>query len=128
MTKKKISLEYMLTAKSGSIIWNMISTPAGLERWFADEAELHDGVYTFHWGKEETRSAKVTAQRTGMYIRMHWTDETESNTFFEIRMSRNELTGDFTLSVIDFADDDEVEDLKEIWNHQINTLCQTGGA
>lgn len=34
--KKKIKIEYPLKPASGHILWNAISTPAGLQRWFAD--------------------------------------------------------------------------------------------
>jgi hypothetical protein len=128
MTKKKISLEYLLTAKSGSIIWNMISTPGGLSRWFADEAELHDNVYTFRWGKDESRQAKIIGHRNGVFIRLRWLDETEATTFFELRMDKDELTGDYTLLITDFADPGEESEVKELWDWEVNTLCQTGGA
>lgn len=34
--KKKIRIEYPLNPASGSILWGAISTPSGLQRWFAD--------------------------------------------------------------------------------------------
>ena len=33
--KKKIRIEYPLNPASGSILWGAISTPSGLQRWFA---------------------------------------------------------------------------------------------
>ena len=34
--KKKIRIEYPLNPASGTILWGAISTPSGLQRWFAD--------------------------------------------------------------------------------------------
>lgn len=55
MRKEKIRLEYMLKAGSGNIVWSIISTPSGLETWFADKVTFKDKVFTFYWGKTETR-------------------------------------------------------------------------
>lgn len=60
MRKEKIRLEYMLKAGSGNIVWSIISTPSGLETWFADKVTFKDKVFTFYWGKTETRQAEVT--------------------------------------------------------------------
>ena len=60
MGKEKIRLEYMLKAGSGNIVWSIISTPSGLETWFADKVTFKDKVFTFYWGKTETRQAEVT--------------------------------------------------------------------
>ena len=38
MKKEKIHLEYLLNATSKNILWAAISTPTGLEDWFADKA------------------------------------------------------------------------------------------
>ena len=37
MKKEKIHLEYLLNATSKNILWSAISTPTGLEDWFADK-------------------------------------------------------------------------------------------
>ena len=39
MERKKIHLEYLLNATSKSILWAAISTPTGLEGWFADRVQ-----------------------------------------------------------------------------------------
>ena len=69
MRKEKIRLEYMLKAGSGNIVWSIISTPSGLETWFADKVIFKDKVFTFYWGKTETRQAEVTNFRVNSFIR-----------------------------------------------------------
>ncbi len=53
MEKEKIHLEYPLNATSKTILWNVISTPTGLEGWFADSVQSDDKTVTFFWGKTE---------------------------------------------------------------------------
>ena len=36
MAHKKITIEYPLTTKSPNIVWEMISTSSGLQKWMAD--------------------------------------------------------------------------------------------
>jgi hypothetical protein len=49
-------------------------------------------------------------------------DDESETTFFEFRIITDELTGDTSLVVTDFAEDDEKEDIIDLWNSQINTL------
>lgn len=44
MERKKIHLEYLLNATSKSILWTAISTPTGLEGWFADKVQSDDKI------------------------------------------------------------------------------------
>lgn len=58
MKKEKIHLEYLLNATSKNILWSAISTPTGLEDWFADKVISDDKIVEFHWGKTELRKAE----------------------------------------------------------------------
>ena len=44
MKKEKIHLEYLLNATSKNILWGAISTPTGLEDWFADKVISEDKI------------------------------------------------------------------------------------
>ncbi len=127
MKKEKIHLEYLLNATSKNIIWAAISTPSGLEDWFADKVDSRDKNVTFYWGKTEERQAEIIAIRAYSYIRFRWLDEVGERYYFELKMTNNELTNDYVLEITDFAEPDEVEDLKELWDSQIDTLRRTCG-
>ena len=127
MGKEKIRLEYMLKAGSGNIVWSIISTPSGLETWFADKVTLKDKVFTFKWGKTETRQAEVANFRVNSFIRFHWLDDTDPKAYFELKMLYNELTSDFMLEVVDWVDSEEAEDQKELWNSEIEKLKRVSG-
>lgn len=127
MKKEKLHIEYPLTATSKNVIWNAISTPSGLENWFANKVKAVDKHFTFTWGKDETREAEVTNMRVFTFIRFHWLDEEEAKTYFEIKMNFNELTGDYSLEITDFADASDLEDQRSLWDSQIETLRRTCG-
>ena len=120
MSKEKIYIEYPLKG-SASMIWKYIGTSAGLSPWFADKVESLDRTFTFCWGKTEKRIAHLVAQRNGVYVKFRWDDESH-NTFFEMRITYNELTREHTLEITDFADKDEVEDQKDLWDSQIDNM------
>lgn len=127
MKKEKIHLEYLLNATSKNILWSAISTPTGLEDWFADKVQSDDRTVTFCWGKTEQRQAAIIAIRAYSFIRFHWIDDENERDYFEIKMNYNELTGDYVLEITDFADADEANDLKELWDSQVGKLRRTCG-
>lgn len=127
MDRKKIHLEYLLNATSKSILWSAISTPTGLESWFADRVQSDEKRVAFFWGKTEKREAEIVAMRAYSFIRFHWLDDKNERDYFELKMSNSELTNDYVLEITDFADADEVTDLEELWESQVETLRRTCG-
>ncbi|MBC8592188.1 hypothetical protein H8744_02815 [Oscillospiraceae bacterium N12] len=127
MKREKIRLEYLLNATSKNILWSAISTPTGLEDWFADRVVSNDKIVEFHWGKTERRDAEIIAIRAYSFIRFRWLDDENERDYFEIKMNFNELTNVFVLEITDFAEPDEVEDMKELWESQVVKLRRTCG-
>lgn len=127
MKREKIHLEYPLSATSKNILWAAISTPTGLEDWFADKVVSNDKNVTFYWGKTEEREAEITAIRAFSFIRFRWVDDESERDYFEIKMNYNELTSDFVLEITDFAEPDEMLDAKELWDSEVAKLRRTCG-
>ena len=127
MRKEKIHIEYPLSATSKSIIWGAISTPTGLENWFADKGKAQDKLFTFMWGETETREAEIINIRIFSFVRFRWLDEEDPKAYFEFKMNYNELTGDYMLEITDFTEPDEIDDQKKLWDLQIETLRRTCG-
>lgn len=127
MKREKIHLEYPLSATSKNILWAAISTPTGLEDWFADKVVSNDKNVTFYWGKTEEREAEITAIRAFSFIRFRWLDDESERDYFEIKMNYNELTSDFVLEITDFAEPDEVTGTKELWGSEVAKLRRTCG-
>lgn len=127
MRKEKIHLEYLLNATSKNILWTAISTPTGLEDWFADKVVSDDKIVEFHWGKTEQRTAEIISIRSYSFIRFRWLDEESDPSYFELKMTYNELTGDYVLEITDFAEEGEAQDLIELWESQVAKLRRAGG-
>lgn len=127
MERQKVHLEYPLNATSKSILWSAISTPSGLEGWFADRVENKDKEFIFYWGKSENRSAELLSQRPFNYIRFRWLDSEFEQEYVELKMNYSELTNDYVLEIIDFTFDGEEDDLQELWDSQVDTLRRTCG-
>lgn len=120
MTDKtnKIQLEYVLNC-SPKVLFNWLSTASGLTEWFADDVKVKGKIFTFIWeGSEQT--AEMTLHKENKLVRFSWLDEDDS--YFEFRITQDELTGDVSLIIIDFAEEDEFEGTKSLWDTQIADL------
>jgi uncharacterized protein YndB with AHSA1/START domain len=122
--KMKFEMEFMLRS-SNKILFNSLSTADGLAEWFADEVSAKDDIFIFRWDGNEQR-AKVISKKNNEHIKFQWEDE--ENTFFEFLIKTDPLTQEVALLITDFADEDEVEESKFLWNNQVNTLKQRLGA
>lgn len=116
--KEKIVLEYSINS-SPKVLFTRLSTPGGLAEWFADDVNLKGNIFSFIWEGAE-QQAEVVQKKENKYIRFKWLDDPE--TYFEFRISIDEITKDVALVVTDFVEDDEIEDTKELWNTQIAEL------
>ncbi len=121
MTKTKVELEYILRT-SDSILYNCMSTPSGLEEWFAPEVHIRGDIYTFLWEGEE-RKAKLVSKKKEQMVRYQWQDETDNDTnFFELNIKIDEMTGELALLITDFAEEGEEDDQKMLWDEAIEEL------
>ncbi len=126
MKKKKFSKEYAFRKGSLSVLWNLISTPLGLAEWFADNVLASDNKYSFVWDKN-SETAFIVQTKQNSHIRMQWEEDTNTEYYFEMRIESEPITGDIGLVVTDFAKEDEIEDSKLLWDHQIENLRRKTG-
>ncbi len=124
-TMEKFELEFHIRS-SVNILFNCLSTPSGLSEWFADDVNCTKDTFTFIWDGSE-QDAKLLTISNNYFIKFRWLDYPE-NTFFEFRIEVDEITNDVILKVTDFAEDDEVEESKDLWTSQINTLMKNLGS
>ena len=133
MGKQKIDIEYPLATKSPAIIWEQISSAHGLERWFADHVNEEDGMFTFTWGEpwteQDIREAHVLESVVNDHIRLKWDyeDDDDEESYFEMRIEKSDLTHNLNLLITDFADDDDVEGLKILWESMLDRLHRASG-
>ena len=126
--KIKYELEFEVNS-STTVLYNMMSTPSGLSEWFADDVNIKDNVYTFFWDGS-TEEAKLIGKKKGEGIKFQWLDDFEEglNTYFELSIKVDDLTNDVAVIVIDFAEEDEMDEAKLLWTNQINDLKKTIGS
>ena len=132
MGKQRIDIEYPLATKSPAIIWEQISSAHGLERWFADHVSEEDGVFTFTWGEpwteQDVRQARVIDAQKFDHIRLKWEYEDEDDdTYWEMHIAKSDLTHNLNLMITDFADDDDADGLKILWESSLDRLHRASG-
>lgn len=131
MTKKKLSLEYELLSSSENIIWSLISTPEGLARWLADEVTQEGDELTFTWGElwqhHQIKKATLLEKDKPNRIRFRWNDDTDEDVYVELRIEKSDLTNDCILMITDFAVEYDADDMKELWDYDIERLHRETG-
>ena len=126
MTKEKFHIEFVFDKASKNSLWEYISTSAGLAEWFADSVVVEGKLFTFQW-KNHTNEAEVIGIIPNNYIRFHWIEDENQDTFFEFHLQKIELTGGLSLMITDYADKNEKESAIALWETQIRTLKRVLG-
>ena len=123
--KSKYELEFVIQS-SPQLLYQYLSTPSGLSEWFADNVNSRGEIFTFIWdGAEE--QAKLLKKKTDEFVRFSWV-ENEDDSFFEMRIIVDEITKDVSLMVTDFAEEDEIEEGKMLWDNMISNLKHVLGS
>lgn len=126
--KSRYELEFPINS-SPQLLYQYISTPSGLSEWFADNVNSRGEYFTFIWDDSE-ENARLSSKKTGEKIKFRWIDENKKDTdyFFELRILEDEITKDVSLMVIDFAEDEELDEAKLLWENQISDLKHVIGS
>ena len=124
--KTKLELEFPIHA-SPQLLYQYISTPSGLSEWFADNVNLRGEMFTFIWDGSQEK-AKLLNKKNGERVKFKWQNGDDDASYFEIRIQVDEITKDVSLMVTDFAEEDEVEETRMLWENQISDLKQVLGS
>jgi uncharacterized protein YndB with AHSA1/START domain len=128
MDKIKFELEFPLRA-SPKMLFPFLSTPSGLSEWFCDDVNSRTELFKFFWdGSEE--QARLLKKQSDKMVRFRWLNDEEDglDTYFEFRIEVDALTNDTSIIVTDFAEADEVDESKLLWESQIHELQHIIGA
>lgn len=118
--KRKIELEYPIHV-SPKVLFTRLSTPGGLSEWFADDVNLEGNIFTFFWERSEQK-AEIVCVKENRSVRFKWLDDEDQKSYFEFKITQDDLTGDVSLLITDFAQEEDATDTKELWNKQIAQL------
>lgn len=126
--KTKFEIEFPIQA-SPQLLYQYISTPSGLSEWFSDNVNSRGELFTFIWDDSEEQ-AKLLSKKSGERVKFKWVadEEDDASCYFEIRIQVDEITKDVSLMVTDFAEVDEVDEAKMLWDNQISDLKQVLGS
>ena len=123
--KTKYEIEFVIQS-SPQMLYQYISTPSGLSEWFADDVNSRSELFSFFWdGVEE--QARLLKKKTDEFVKFTWTDGDE-DLYFVMRIIVDEITKDVSLFVRDFADEDEMEEAKMLWENQVSDLKHVLGS
>jgi uncharacterized protein YndB with AHSA1/START domain len=124
--KGKYEMEYIIRCPV-TLLYDFLTTPSGLQEWFADDVHLKDDVYTFNWDGQQQKATLLNA-KIDSYLRFRWVDKPEG-TYVEFRITQDELTNEVSLTVTDFGDNEEdIATNKRLWDTQIQRLVKIMGA
>jgi uncharacterized protein YndB with AHSA1/START domain len=126
MKKTLFTIEYQLKTASINILWSSISSPLGLAEWFADGVTVKDTEYTFSWDQHE-QTAYLGYVKPNVSVRFQWEEDKDTDYYFELKITVLQVTGGLALTITDFAEPDEQEDLTLLWNKQIEVLRRKTG-
>ena len=124
MEKVKVELEYIINT-SPNVLFTCLSTPSGLSEWFANDVNIKDQTYTFFWDRSEESALLMKSKRDS--VRFQWEDDEGEDYYFEMAIKIDDLTKDVALIVTDFAEEDEVDEIKLMWDNSISKLNQAIG-
>lgn len=123
MNKVKLELEYVINC-SPKVLYNRLSSASGLAEWFADDVAVNGKKFTFIWDGNE-QVAMLNFKKENLIVRFDWVDD---ESYFEFKITRDELTGDVSLLITDFADPDELDEIRSLWDSQVTILKHVVGS
>ncbi len=124
--KLKYEMEFPIHV-SPSLLYQYISTPSGMSEWYADNVNSRGEYFTFIWeGSEE--KAKLLGKKNQERIKFKWVEDEDTDYYFEMRIQVDEITKDVSLMVTDFAEEDEIEEGKMLWENMVSNLKQILGS
>ncbi|MBL7705418.1 MAG: ATPase [Taibaiella sp.] len=120
MSKKNLFTVEVPVRCSPSILFEFLSTPSGLQEWFADEVDQRDETFYFSWDGS-TDEAELLESEENVFVKFRW-DYYNDDEYFEFRIAQSDVTNETILQISDFADKAEIKDQQQLWNRQINDL------
>ena len=128
MKREKFELEFPLRA-SPKMLFPFLSTPSGMSEGFCDDVNSRSELFTFFWDGSEEQARLIKKQQDRL-VRFRWISDEEDglDTYFEFRIELDALTNDTSIIVTDFAESDDMEEAKLLWDSQIRELQHLIGA
>ena len=119
MSKHKFVGEFPFKT-SPKVLYNYISTPGGLQQWFAENVSI-DSDRNFHIEWDNEVHIASVSKRLNKSAKYDFIGDDEGNSL-ELKLISGELDGSTYLQVIDISDNDNDEDLNDLWLGLVDDL------
>ena len=129
-TKMKFVREYPINA-SAKLLYPYLSTASGLAQWFCDKASMDENkIFNFVWDGRN-HYAEMTGHRTNNSVRFLYLNEDKKHMpdapYVDFSIEASELTQEQFLKVVDYSDEDDEEELEELWDNLLQKLREIVG-
>ena len=126
MERVKFTMEFLFRA-SPTILYQFLTTPACLIRWFCDDVDIEGETYTFIWnGSVEVAELVIDIEEE--LLKFQWVDAPSEEEYLEFKIYKSPITGETILELTDFCDKDDLADQKQYWVSQLEKLRIESGS
>lgn len=125
MKRVSFTLEFIIRT-SPTIVYKFLTTPSCLIRWFCDKVEIDGEKFSYYWGDEE-EVAYLIDDFEDEYLRFQWEEAESDEEYLEFKMSVSDVTRETVFEIVDYCDEDEVADQKQLWSNQIDAMKKAMG-
>jgi uncharacterized protein YndB with AHSA1/START domain len=130
MEKYKFITEFELRS-SPKVLFPYISTPSGLEQWYAEKVTvLPDHRFDFQWDGE-SHIARQTGLRINKAVKFefeHTSEDDLDNEYVELKLEVSELTQTTFLRIIDYSKNKDEAELVSLWDGFLDNLRDIVGS
>ncbi|MBL7952277.1 MAG: hypothetical protein JNM62_11220 [Flavobacteriales bacterium] len=124
--KERVVMEFYLNS-SPNALYELLSTPSGFSEWYCQDVDVRGDQYTFIWDGEREETTMI-GRKAPEVIRFRRNDDDDPEAFFEFRVRIDAMTNEVCLVVTDHAWPTEVDETRNLWTSQIETLGRVLGA
>ncbi len=135
MSKYKFQTEFEINA-SKKMLFPYLNSASGLSQWYAEDVTINeDKIFNFKWDGEDHK-AKIAAQRTNHFVKFEFIAENgntspdedqEDPSYLELKLDMNELTQSVFLTITDYSESDDFEELQDVWESLVYNLKEIVG-
>lgn len=130
MDKFKFITEFELRS-SPKVLFPYISTPSGLEQWFAEKViVMPNQRFDFQWDGD-SHVAKQTGMRINKAVKFEFENTSDGdldNNYLEIKLEVSDLTQTTFLRVTDYSAIRDEAELISLWNGFMDNLKEIVGS
>ncbi|MFZ4544080.1 MAG: START-like domain-containing protein [Saprospiraceae bacterium] len=121
----KLQLEYIFRS-SPTILFQFLTMPACLVRWFCDEADEQDEFFYFGWNGS-VQAAAILDFIEEERLRLRWEDA-EPDEYLEYKIYKSPITDETVMEITDFCDETEIKDQTKLWDSTVKSLKSAMGS